>query len=51
MVHANLIANCPVTLENISQPHEFFGKNLAGLTEKSVQTKPEQVVMDSIQIP
>ena len=37
MVHANLIANCPVTTENISHAHELFGENLVGLKGKIVQ--------------
>ena len=37
MVHANLIANCPVTPENISHAHKLFGENLAGLRGKAVQ--------------
>ena len=51
MVHANLIDNCPVTPENISHAHQLFGENLAGLREKTVWKKPEQVVTDYVQIP
>ena len=36
MVHAYLIANCPVTPENISHAHKLFGENLAGLRGKTV---------------
>ena len=39
MVNANLIANCPVTPENISHTHQLFGENLAGLRGKIVQKK------------
>ena len=51
MVHANLIANCPVTPSNISHAHKLFGENLAGLRGKTVHRKPEQVVMDYVKIP
>ena len=51
MVCANLIANCPVTPENISRTHQLFCENLAGLRGKTVRKKPEQVVMDYVQIP
>ena len=50
MVHINLIANCPVTPENISHAHQLFGENLAGWWGKTVLEKPEQEVMDCIQI-
>ena len=36
MVHDNLIANSPVTPENISHAHQLFGENLAGLGRKTV---------------
>ena len=39
MVQANLIANCPVTPENIFHPHKLFGENLAVLRGKTVQKK------------
>ena len=51
MVHANLIANCSVTPENISNTHKLFGENLARLRGKTVQKEPEQVVMDYVKIP
>ena len=51
IVHGNLIANCPITPENISHIHQLFGEKLAGLRGKTVCRKPEQVVMDYVQIP
>ena len=36
MLHANLITNCPVTPENISDAHQLFGEDLAGLRCKTV---------------
>ena len=51
MVHANLIANCPVTEKDVSNGYALFGQNLAGLREKRVRQKPEHVEMDYVQIP
>ena len=51
MVSANSVTNCPVTPENISSAHQFFDENLAGIREKTVQKKTEQVVTDYVQIP
>ena len=50
MIHANLIANSPVTPENITDAHELFGEHLAGLMGKTVHRKQEGVVMDYVQI-
>ena len=51
MLHVDLIANCSVTLENISDAHQLFCENLGGLRGKTVHRKPEQVVIDYVQIP
>ena len=48
MICANLIANCPVTPENISHAHQLFGENLAGLRGKTVQKKFKQVVRNYV---
>ena len=50
MEHANLIANCPVTPDNISH-YQLSCENLATLRGKTVYRKPEQVVMDYVKIP
>ena len=41
MVHAKLIANCPI----------IFGDNLAGIQGKTVRQKPERVETHYVQIP
>ena len=41
MVHANLIANSPMTAGNISHAHQLFDENLAGLRGKTVHRKSE----------
>ena len=51
MVHANLIANCPVTQKDIFNAYALFGQNLPGLRGKTVRCKPEHVEMDNVQIP
>ena len=35
MVHANLIANCPVTINDINAAHKIFGLNVASLKGKT----------------
>ena len=44
MVYANLVANCPITINNRKQPD-------AGLRGKTVQNTPAQVNVDHAQIP
>ena len=46
IVHANLLANFPVTPENVTDTYEPFGENVAGLRGMTVYQKPGQVVMD-----
>jgi hypothetical protein len=51
MVREKLIANCPVTVRNIQNAHQFFGLNLANLRGKTTRTKPEHVRADYVNIP
>ena len=44
MVYANLVANCPITINNRKQPD-------AGLRGKTVWQNPERVITDDEQIP
>ena len=43
MVHAKLIANCPISQNNIVDAHAIFHDNLTGLRGKTVRWKPERV--------
>ena len=51
MAWANLIANGPMTPENTSHAHQLFGEKFAGLREKTVNKKLEQVVKFYVMIP
>ena len=51
MVHANLIANYPVSQKDASDAYALFGQNLAGLRGKTVRCKPELVETEYVQIP
>ena len=51
MVHANLIANCPITENNIAITNAIFGGYLAGIRGKTTRRKPEQVKTDDVKIP
>ena len=51
MVHARLIANCPITPNDIYTAYAIFGKNLVGIKGKTVWRQPERVVTDYVQIP
>ena len=49
-VHANIIANYPVTQKDVTNAHVLFGQNLPGLQGKTVRHKPENVDMDYVKI-
>ena len=51
MVCHNLLKDCPVTNEDVHNPHAIFGPDLAHIRGKMVCRKPEQVVTDYVEIP
>ena len=51
IVHANLIANCPISENDITNAEAIFGKNLAGIRGKTTRRKPERVRTDYVRIP
>jgi hypothetical protein len=52
MVCEKLIANCPVTVQEVHNANQFFGTDLANLRRnKTTRTKPEQVKVDYVKIP
>ena len=51
MVHVRLIANCPITPNDISIAHTIFGEILAGIHGKTIRQKSEQILIDYILIP
>ena len=42
MVQAKLIANCPISQNNIVNAYSIFGDKFAGLKGKTVRHKPER---------
>jgi hypothetical protein len=51
MVREKLIANCPVTVQDVHNANQFFGLDLANLRGKTTRTKPEHVRVDYVKIP
>ena len=50
MVRANLIANCPITENDVANADAIFGDNLAGLRGKTTRKKSERVTTDYVKI-
>ena len=51
MVREKLIANCPVTVNDVHNANQIFGPDLANLRGKTVRRKPEHVGTDYVDIP
>ena len=51
MIRANMIANCPVTVEDINIAQEIFGDDVSTLKGKSTRRKPKPVQDDLIEVP
>ena len=51
MVCEKLIANCPVTVQDVHNANRIFGPDLANLRGKTTRKKPEHVRVDYVQIP
>jgi hypothetical protein len=51
MVHEKLIANCPVTVQDIHNANQNFGPDLANLRGKMTRKKTEHVRVDYMGIP
>ncbi len=50
IVHEKLIANCPVTVQDIHNANQRFGLGLANLRGKTTRTKPEHIRVDYVKI-
>ena len=50
MVHEKLIANCPVTVEDVNNVHQMFAPDLVNLMGKTTRTKLEDVRVDYVKI-
>jgi hypothetical protein len=51
MVRGNMICNCPIAPEDITNMHAIFGPNLASIREKMVWCTPAPVVVDYVDVP
>ena len=51
MVSYNIIQNFPIHASEVPNAHTMIGPNLAGTSNKTVQKKPDRVVMDYIDVP
>jgi hypothetical protein len=51
MVSRNLIKNCPVTTNNITNARTIFGPDLASIQGKTVRRTPAPVVADYVAVP
>ncbi len=51
MVHGGMISNCPVTMNAVTNAHQIFGPDLAGVRGRMVWRTPESVTTNYVQIP
>jgi hypothetical protein len=51
LVREKLIANCPVTVQDVHNANRIFGPDLANLRGKTTRKKPEHVRVDYVEIP
>ena len=51
MVHHNLIKNCLVDQNDVTNVCKIFGPELAGVRGKTMQKKPKRVITDYVDIP
>ena len=50
MLRNNLIQNCPINVSDVTNDCAMFGINLDGAWGKTVQQKPDRVVLDYVSI-
>jgi hypothetical protein len=51
MVREKLLANCPVTVQDVNNAHHIYGQDLANIRGKTTRRKLEYVQVDYVQIP
>ncbi len=50
-VRGNMIHNCPISPDNITNAHAIFGPGLASIRGKMVQQNPAPMVSDYVDLP
>ena len=48
LIHMNVIANCPVTVEDVFAAEKIFGPDVSSLKGESMRSKPKPMVKDHI---
>ncbi len=51
MVRGGMISICPMTANAVTNAHQIFGLDLAGIRGRTVRTPPESVTANYVQIP
>jgi hypothetical protein len=51
MARGGMISNCPVNANAVTNAHQIFGPDLAGVRGRMVRRPPESVTTDYVQIP
>jgi hypothetical protein len=51
MVHGEMISKCPMTTNTVTNAHQIFCPDLAGVRGRMVRRPPESVTTDYVQIP
>jgi len=51
LIRMNTIANCPVTVEDITIAEKNFGPDISSLKGKSTRTRLKAVISDTVEIP
>ncbi|KAL7469296.1 LOW QUALITY PROTEIN: hypothetical protein ACHAXS_009566 [Conticribra weissflogii] len=51
LVHHNMIANCPINNQDITNANKIFGPDLPGLRGKTTRVKPMSVQTDYVAVP
>ena len=51
MIQYGLIHNCDVTIQDVDNANELFGRDIYALKGKTVRKKPDEVTEDYIAIP
>ncbi len=51
LLRGNVIANCPVTVQDVSNAEKIFGPSMSSLKGKSTRKKPKPVRVDYIEVP